>query len=799
MQLHTRVLLTVGPTVLAAAGVLAAADKTPFVIGFERFHRQQQPHAIAGDLLIGELSCAACHRSDEQPPATAKLGPRLAGVSHRVSRQWLESFLQDPQSVRPGSTMPRMVSGTAEEKRRAVAALVAFLATLSDKGQFDYVSTAGDPAVPEFWNKGDRLRGQALYHQVGCVACHAPDPDYGAATLQRTDRQKKIEELKLTPDEAAELGLVESTPPAPSIPRGDLAGKYDRRSLTFFLLNPLHTRPAGRMPHFGLTKEESADIAAHLIPAKPTPSVNQPDAPLAQRGKELFVSLGCANCHAVEGVKSPAAKPLDRLPAAETPSCLSKQPSPALPHYALDRDQLAAIDAALAAHRSKPRVPTNRHQRLHAKMLQMNCYACHESNKRGGVGPERWRFFETVGHVDMGDEGRIPPALDGVGSKLKPDWIAKALDGAKVRPHMRARMPNFGEQVDVMAELFTGGAKKDAQLSPPKLAPPAAGAKLLGAGCVQCHPLRGEALPGVVGVDVANIGDRVRADWFRQFLLNPAELKRNTRMPTFFLNGKSPSHEILAGDVDLQISAIWNYLNTIEKHDLPEKLAEGKVHNFVLTPRAEPIVLRTFMAEAGTHAIAVGFPQELHYSFDADRARVAQLWKGSFINAHATWFNRFVPPVKPLGSDVVQLPLGQIVAPLKDGRAAWPTAASPDAFQGYRLDKRRVPTLLYRVGRLQIADRTEPSADGKGLARRIEISPRDATAQRIWIRPLTGKRLTVDAARGKQLRAKSERLRVHVALPQAANSSIRESDNGQERIAPVEVSAPISIHLLYQW
>ena len=56
----------------------------------------------------------------------------------------------------------------------------------------------------------------------------------------------------------------------------------------------------------------------------------------------------------------------------------------------------------------------------------------------------------------MGDEGRIPPHLDGVGAKLTREWLARTLaDGAKERPYMLARMPKFGtENVGPLAAAF---------------------------------------------------------------------------------------------------------------------------------------------------------------------------------------------------------------------------------------------------------------------------------------------------------------------------------------------------------
>ena len=65
------------------------------------------------------------------------------------------------------------------------------------------------------------------------------------------------------------------------------------------------------------------------------------------------------------------------------------------------------------------------------------------------MGRYRKAYFETYTSVDIGDEGRLPPPLTGVGAKLKTEWIGQVLQGkGHIRGHMRIRMPVFAaEQV----------------------------------------------------------------------------------------------------------------------------------------------------------------------------------------------------------------------------------------------------------------------------------------------------------------------------------------------------------------
>jgi len=74
-------------------------------------------------------------------------------------------------------------------------------------------------------------------------------------------------------------------------------------------------------------------------------------------------------------------------------------------------------------------------------------------------------------------------------------------------------------------------------------------------------------------------------------------------MPSFFPDGKSQRPDLLDGDVDRQIASMWAYLNSKEAFELPEKIKEARARNYELQPTDKPIVLRSFMKNAGTHAI----------------------------------------------------------------------------------------------------------------------------------------------------------------------------------------------------
>ncbi len=226
-----RSLLAIG--IVFGAGQLAFAAEpggtalTPVVPGFQRFHDSFEGDAQApGQLLLGELNCISCHKTEtaHEGYITRKEAPILDGVGNRVKRGFLKRFLTDPQSVKPGTTMPQLFAGLPDKERaEKVEALLHFLAS---------TGTLKHEASQKKLVAG----GRDLYHKVGCVACHGTrDADGNADKVFAT-----------------------------SVPLGDLKGKYSITSLKSFLENPHSVRPSGRMPGL-LNAQESADVANYLL------------------------------------------------------------------------------------------------------------------------------------------------------------------------------------------------------------------------------------------------------------------------------------------------------------------------------------------------------------------------------------------------------------------------------------------------------------------------------------------------------------------------------------------------------
>ena len=116
---------------------------------------------------MGEMNCIACH---DAPAAiktrlASRQAPRLGAEGVRATPHWLREVLSDPQKSKPGTLMPDVLHALpSEQKNETVDALTHYL-----------VSLQGEPAKSDRGASGAMIaEGERLYHDLGCVQCHAP-------------------------------------------------------------------------------------------------------------------------------------------------------------------------------------------------------------------------------------------------------------------------------------------------------------------------------------------------------------------------------------------------------------------------------------------------------------------------------------------------------------------------------------------------------------------------------------------------------------------------------------------------
>lgn len=844
---------------------LERESRRPVVAGFERFFAgsgDQLP--AAGNLLADSLGCAACHYDSRPEKNVGSFsGPDLSDVAGRVRHEHLVDFIASPHQTKPGTVMPDLWAGKTEtERREAASAIVQFL--VSDRPE--PLESVGDQSSAE--------RGQNLYHQIGCVACHTPFRHVDGRPMEPAD-------------------VV-----AGSVPLGDLKSKYTLESLTKFLADPLAVRAHGRMPKLAADAAEARDLATYLlkdlvvvesnetlrrrvyrgtwdrlpdfetltavaesrvkeieinsiefkdnfgvvfdgyldIPAKgqyrfrlasddgariivdgktvvdhdgihpanekagnvrldkgvvpvrieyfeasgeeelrvvvntpfsgtvplsalistqPTgrqpislvESRFKPDASLVDQGKQLFVSVGCAQCHQVGGESDlrweqgigelATSQPNAGCLSPDVSKATSRSDTRSIPDYSLTDIQRQSL-ASLVGAATQNLVAD---ESIQHRLMTLNCYACHVRDSIGGPETTRRDYFETT-TPEMGDEGRLPPILTGVGDKLNDAYLVKVLDqGANQRPYMKTRMPAFGTHTT--ADLAQQLMEVDRQNLEPSVADAdAAGSQAAfehqqlsdgrilagndGLACIKCHTFGGVGLAGIQAIDALLMPQRLREDWFHRYLLDPQKYRPGTRMPASFPDGKSVVTKIADGRPRDQAAALWAYFSQGKDAKAPLGLYPNAIE---LRATTRPVIYRNFLTGLSPRGIGVGYPEGVNVGWDSQRMVLGKIWKNAFMDASKHWIGRGPGAQEPLGDAVITIDRATPVSRVELG-APWPTAeAMKDSlrFLGYRLDPQGRPVFQYTVGTLTVQDAIVPSASessSKSLRRTFTITGR---------------------------------------------------------------------------
>lgn len=656
-----------------------------YVFTFDQFNLPEDPdeHVVeGGDLLLAELSCTACHAAPAswRERLAAKPGPNLANVGARYDADTLWLMVRSPQHRKRGTQMPGLFAGEDGDAEK-VEALTEYLGSLR--------AAAPGPAAAG----GDAERGKQLYHKVGCVACHEPATDY-------------------RPEKAAADAELEK-PGLGSVPIA-LADAYEFGELARFLQDPLAHRPAGRMPSLRLSAQEAADIAAYLHTGRTAEKAAERAALKlapqgAERGRALFVQQRCASCHSTGAEQSPPppAKPLRDL--AVGAGCLADKQSSGIPRYDLTELQKRALRLAITRLQRQEAPVLTAAQKVDWQMTRLNCYACHDRDGKGGPEDSRAQYFgSNDGSAEsLGEFAHLPPNLDKVGRKLTRGWLEKVLwgTGGGVRPYMDTRMPDFGRaQTEALAGWLAEADRRETPVAIDvsglaKHHRAETGRQLIGStglACVACHGLKDRKSLGPPVIRLTHTVERLQPEYFKELLLNPQATQPGTMMPPLFLGRKK---------ADQEIESLWTYLKELEGQPLPEGLLS--TGDFELKPpqAGRPIVFRSFIEGAGSHAIGVGFPQGVNAAFDAAQVRWALVWRGRFLDALNNWQSREMLPIRPLGTDVHALP----------------PAGGEREFLGYRLERDGTPVFRYKLDGREVEDRLRPGSDGRSFEREMTI------------------------------------------------------------------------------
>ena len=772
-----------------------------------------------GGELYHSVGCVACHApqafpghapDDErsrQALATLRQGTApLGDLAAKTTVPQLAAFLQNPLATRPSGRMPS--SNLSDTEATAVAMYL-------QRDQKPAGTTASVPGLRYDYYE-EALTSLPRFERLHAVAEGIASQINLSATKREDNVALRFQGNIVLPadgeytffvvsDDGARL-MIDDKPVlendgvhSATEGKGSIVLTRGEHALKVIYFNGTGERALNAYwqgPGFARQEIPAAVLTHAAMPILPTgtdPSFALDPTKVA-RGRELFASLSCGSCHGgIEPSTGAKGKALAELDPQKTDGCIAEQAASDRPQFSLTTAQRAAVQEMLssAATLSEPLTTA---ERVTHTMAALNCYACHARDGRGGPeGVRRDYFTTTAGEADLGDEGRFPPALSGVGAKLRPTALEAIFWKAAVaRPYMATRMPQFGrENMEGLVAEFGSVDDPDPVVSSTE--PPdfpnsaAAGHKLVGTGglgCIACHNFADHHALGVPAIDMTLMNERLKPSWFHRYLIDPQALRPGTRMPSFWPDNKASNREVLGGDTDKQIAALRLYLSRAKEAELPDGLIPAKME---LVARKEAVIYRNFIAGVSPRAIGVGYPEKANLAFDADQGYLALLWQGGFIDASRHRTGRAQGFQPPLGGNVVEWTPGAPFARLARPDAPWPEATGKAAgfrFRGYRLDEKQRPTFLYDYGDLAVEDAplAIPGEIDAGFRRTLRVQTRNGAGQ-IYFRAAASESIEPKSADTFVVNKK-----VTVKLAGGGQAVVRRQGDKDELLVPVQAA-----------
>ncbi len=485
------------------------------------------PQLNLGRQMLARYGCVSCH-SVKLPDGTTLTAsdnpPSLEHIADKTTREWIFTWLKDPQAYAASATMPNYKLNDAD-----ASDISAFLMSSSTQH-------AGDTAtlVTASAKNVDPTAGASLYGQSFCATCHAVQNAAGNLV-------------------GGDVG--------PELTR--IGNKVKPEWLQAWIENPRTYDSKTLMPHYRFTPQQVAILADFLKNKSDSDyganvHLNAATPLQIAHGRKLVAELGCAACHKMNGVSKPenfapdlsriGSKPLAQLiflPGMEhsLPSYITRKikqprgfgPGLKMPQFTLTNAQTDALTTALMA-------LTERSQSMPAKL---RVAAVRESNYQpaGHAGKLMTELACFSCHRINGHGSDMAPDLTREGSSVQRQWLDDFLKNPNtLRPSLIRRMPRFNlsdsdrkELTDYIMVAYQS-PDIDPDTAPSATNTPATvehGRQLFYSkyACQSCHIADTKTDKGYIGPTLTQVGSRLTPAWIYAWMRNPQALRPGTMEP----------------------------------------------------------------------------------------------------------------------------------------------------------------------------------------------------------------------------------------------------------------------------
>lgn len=216
----------------------------------------------------------------------------------------------------------------------------------------------------------------------------------------------------------------------------------------------------------------------------------------------------------------------------------------------------------------------------------------------------------------------------------------------------------------------------------------------------------------------------------------------------------------------------------------------GNSANPILKEAPVNTTLRSFMRlpddEIVTHAISVGSPEQLHYTYDLDHGTIVQMWRGRFLDATPMWNSRGNGTSRPQGAVQYLSKPVLTVAPLGSAEASWNNDTTQFRPKGYRMNADNQPTFRYLMNGVMVNDEIRVADAGKGLRRELSV---EQAADNLYVRLAEGN--SIEAMEGGMYAVDDKAY--YLQVEGETKPVVREVNGKQELIMPLRDKLTYSI------
>ena len=217
--------------------------------------------------------------------------------------------------------------------------------------------------------------------------------------------------------------------------------------------------------------------------------------------------------------------------------------------------------------------------------------------------------------------------------------------------------------------------------------------------------------------------------------------------------------------------------------------------SYLLQPLKEPEMVRCFMnhgEEKKTHVIAIGQPEQVHYSINLDKGSLLHFWRGDFGDVGNMWVGRGISQLlipQALAVEGIDVPLAAI---LENENSPYPDQVTSNfSLDRYEIDEAGYPTFYFKVGEALVSQQLTAGSNNEELERSIQVVA--GSNENLYTLVGQGRFITL-MENGYYNVGGQYYLKV---LNPEAKALIREKDTGMELLFPISSSNPIKYSILW--